>query len=522
VEPFVQSKEFKMPKKSSQTIKSTSDVIQTSLEQFKGDALAIGVFKDTKKVPASYSRLDSASAGAISRVLASGDFTGEANQVTTLYISDKLKFSRLILVGLGEENKADHNTFRLAAGTAARAAAKLKINNPGLALHAVLSDKKNLESLAQAMIEGAIYGCYNFQEYLTEQPARSGIQFTLIALEKADVASMKKGCFVGTAIADAQNYARALSNKPGNVINPQTFAKEAQRLAGEIKVKCTIFDDKKLAAKKMNAILAVGSGSATKPRLVILEYNGCRGSKKSSRPDAIIVGKGVTYDTGGLDIKPITGMLTMNHDKEGACEMLAVMMALSRLKLPLHVIGLAPLVENMLSGTSYRPNDIIRTYSGKTVEITSTDAEGRVILSDALTFGSEMKPKAMIDIATLTGGVVVALGAEYAGLFGNNDDLMQKVNVAAKKAGEPLWILPSGPGYLELMKSKVADLKNTGGRPGAPCTGAAFLKAFVTDDVPWVHLDIAAMDCAEEEKPWRGLGGTAFGVRIVMEYLLSL
>jgi leucyl aminopeptidase len=512
-----------MGKNSSKNIiKSSCDVFHTSLEQFRGDALVIGLFKNTKKVPAVYSKLDAAAGEVFSRMLASSDFAGDANQVATLYMPENLKFGRLILVGLGEEMKADNNTFRLAAGSAARAALKLKVTNLGLALHEVLSDKKNLASIAQATIEGAIYGSYNFQDYFTEQPARGELRFRLIASDKTEMGDLKKGCIVGTAIADAQNYARSLSNKPGNVINPVTFAKEAERLAGKIGVKCTIFDDKKLADKNMNAILAVGSGSATKPRLVILEYNGRKGTSKSSKPDAVIVGKGVTYDTGGLDIKPLTGMLSMNHDKAGACEVLAVMMALSQLKLPLHVVGLAPVVENMPSGTCFRPNDIIRTYSGKTVEITSTDAEGRVILSDALAFGAEMKPKAMIDIATMTGGVVVALGTEYAGLFGNNDELMQKVNESAKKAGEPLWILPSGPGYLELMKSKVADLKNTGGRAGAPCTGAAFLKAFVPDDVPWAHLDIAAMDCAEEEKPWRAVGGTAYGVRIVMEYLLSL
>jgi leucyl aminopeptidase len=176
----------------------------------------------------------------------------------------------------------------------------------------------------------------------------------------------------------------------------------------------------------------------------------------------------------------------------------------------------------MPSGTCYRPNDIIRTYSGKTVEINSTDAEGRVILSDALAYGAEMKPKAMIDLATMTGGVVVALGAEYAGLFGNSDELLEKVKNGAQKAGEPVWILPCGSGYLEMMKSKVADLKNSGGRGGAPCTGAAFLKEFVANDVPWAHIDIAALDCFEDEKSWRGVGGTGYGVRIVMEYLRSL
>jgi len=282
-----------------------------------------------------------------------------------------------------------------------------------------------------------------------------------------------------------------------------------------------VFDEKQLVKMDMNAILAVGCGSIKKPRLIVLEYNGKKSTKKSATPDAVIIGKGVTFDSGGLSIKPTDSLVTMKNDKAGACGTLGIMTALARLKLPVNVVAVVPAVENLLSSTCYRPDDIIRTASGKTVEIVSTDAEGRLILADSLTYATRLKPRAIIDIATLTGGCVVALGNDRAGLFGNNESLIDKINTAAENAGEPLWPMPSGPEYLERMKSKVADLKNTGGREGAACTAAAFLREFA-ENIPWTHLDIAGTDTFSDEKPWRGTGATGFGVRIILEYLRSL
>jgi len=292
-----------MAKKAKKTI---AGVTQTPLDRFKGDVLALGLFKDTKKVPAAYEALDKAADGAIGRFLKLGDFTGEVNQAASLYMPAGLGFSRLLLVGLGDESKVTVNTLRFAAGAAARSAARLKVSAFGLALHGLLAGKFDSESLAQAMAEGAIYGNYNFQDYFTEEKNWTFLNLTLVAAETDNLAALKKGWTNGTIIAEAQNYARRLSNKPGNEINPPILAKEAQRLAKEYGLKCTVFDEKQLAAKKMNAILAVGSGSAAKPRLVVLEYNGRKGAK--GRPDAVIVGKGVTFDRGGLDITPISSM----------------------------------------------------------------------------------------------------------------------------------------------------------------------------------------------------------------------
>jgi leucyl aminopeptidase len=271
---------------------------------------------------------------------------------------------------------------------------------------------------------------------------------------------------------------------------------------------------------KMNAILAVGGGSASKPRLIMLEHNGRR-SAKVAAPDAIIVGKAITFDTGGISIKPSPNMETMKYDKSGGCNVLGILTGAAQLKLPQRIIGLIPAAENMPSHTSYRPGDIIRTYSGKTVEVQNTDAEGRMILCDALHYAAKMKPKAIVDMATLTGACVIALGEHNAGLFSNNDPLRKAIEKAAHTSGESVWHLPSGEEYLEQMKSKMADLKNVIGREGGASTAAAFLGAFV-DKTPWAHIDIAAVADTEKPKPYRAPGATGFAVRLVLEYLRSL
>lgn len=506
-----------MAKKSTQ---SSSNITNIRLEHFKGDALAISLFKNTTKLPTQYESLDRQTGGLITRALKLGDATGQANQLTVLYMPEKMPFQRLIIVGLDDPKEFKTNTLRQAAGTVARVAAKLKISSLGLAIHLLLPDTLAPESAAQTIAEGAIYATYKYSEFISDKNNNS-LKLVFVAPTTANFDRFKKGFITGSIIGESQNYARNLTNKPGNIINPPALASEAQKIARQYGLKCKVFDEKQLVKMDMNAILAVGCGSIKKPRLIVLEYNGKKSTKKSATPDAVIIGKGVTFDSGGLSIKPTDSLVTMKNDKAGACGTLGIMTALARLKLPVNVVAVVPAVENLLSSTCYRPDDIIRTASGKTVEIVSTDAEGRLILADSLTYATRLKPRAIIDIATLTGGCVVALGNDRAGLFGNNESLIDKINTAAKNAGEPLWPMPSGPEYLERMKSKVADLKNTGGREGAACTAAAFLREFA-ENIPWTHLDIAGTDTFSDEKPWRGTGATGFGVRIILEYLRSL
>jgi len=514
----------KQAKQTSVTVK------QVQLHQYDGDILAAGLFEGSERVPKEYANLDKAAGGAIREVLRLGDFKGKANETTILYSTGRVGCRRILLVGLGEKGKIEPAVLRQAAGTAARLADKLGAGRLGLALHAVAEAKINAETAGQVLAEGAVTGRYKYQDYLPadKKTKEVGTMRVAIVEPKAAAASeLNRGRRTGAILGQGQNRARAVANKPGNEINPPSLGREAQKMARQFGLKCRVFNDRQLAEMGMNAILAVGSGSANKPRLIMLEHKGRRiGGRKGSAargkagagPDMMVVGKAITFDSGGISLKPSAKMEDMKFDKSGGCAVLGVMTAAAQLKLPLHIVGLIPAAENIPSQTSYRPGDIIRTYSGKTVEVQNTDAEGRLILSDALAYAAKMKPGAIIDMATLTGACVVALGEHNAGLFGNNDALKKKIEKAAKVSGESVWAMPSGAEYLEQMKSKIADLKNIGDRKGGSCTAAAFLGEFV-GDVPWAHIDIAAVADTNTEKSWRGVGATGFGVRLVVEFM---
>jgi leucyl aminopeptidase len=486
--------------------------------KYRGDVMVLAMFENTKRLPAEYVSVDKAASGAVSALLKLGDFCGKANETTVLYVTGTLKCKRIILVGLGDKKKLELDTLRQAAGTATRMADKLSAAKLGMILHLPVTGKLSPEQMAQAITEGAIVGRYDYQDYLpAKKDSLATMRITILDTKAAVVTKLARGVKIGTAIAQGQNYARMIGNKPGNEINPPSLARQAQQMARKSGLKCKIFNDTQLTKMKMNAILAVGSGSASKPRLIMLEHN----SRKSPRPDLVVVGKAITFDSGGISIKPSQNMESMKFDKCGGCAALGIMAAVAKLKLPLRVVGLIPSAENLPSNTSYRPGDIIRTYSGKTVEVQNTDAEGRMILSDALAYAAKMKPKAIIDMATLTGACVVALGDHNAGLFGNNDTLLKKITQASKPTGEPVWQMPIGGPYLEQMKSKIADLKNIGGRGGGASTAASFLGEFV-GDTPWAHIDIAAMADTDTAKPYCAIGATGFAVRLVTEYLRSL
>ncbi len=504
--------------------KTTVTVEKNSLEKVRADMLVLGLFKDTKRLPTELTSLDKAAGQVISNLLKLGDFTGATNQTSVLYTNGSLSCRRILLVGLGEKKSLKLETLRQAAGVAVRTADKLVAARLAMALHTLIGNKPDLEIVGQAVAEGVISGHYDFQDYMPVSKDKNEVQNLRVSLVDAKATSVRKlnaGRKLGITLAEAQNRSRIIDNKPGNEINPPSLAREAQKLARQFGLKCKIFDDKQLARMKMNAILAVGGGSASKPRLILLEHNGRRRSVKDSGPDAIIVGKAITFDSGGISIKPSANMEAMKYDKSGGCNVLGILTGAAQLKLPIHIVGLIPSAENLPSHTSYRPGDIVRTYSGKTVEVQNTDAEGRMILCDALYYGAKMKPKAIVDMATLTGACVVALGEHNAGLFSNNELLRKEIEKAAEASGESVWHLPSGEEYLEQMKSKMADLKNVSGREGGACTAAAFLGAFV-DDTPWAHIDIAAVADTDKPKPYRAGGATGFAVRLVLEYLRSL
>ena len=489
----------------------------------KTDMLVVGCFSDSGALDKTVKALDDKLDGAIRRLTRLGDFKGAPKTSTILYSHGKIAAERVMLVGLGEQKKADLDVARKAAATAANQAVNMKLKTLALALHRGFGSRPAPAALGKALAEGAYFGSYRYDEFVTQsQNGRLGsLKVEVIDPESRQTKALNAGVSNGAVIGRAQSYARTIANRPANVINPPTLAKAAREMVRGIRgLTCTVFDEKELKAKKMGGILAVGSGSHSAPRLIILKYTPTRKPAKGL-PTVALVGKAVTFDSGGISIKPSADMDQMKLDKSGGIAVLAAMKAVAELGLPLRVCGLIPSAENLPSGTSYRPGDIITTYSGKTVEILNTDAEGRMILCDALAYAVKQKCDTIIDIATLTGACMVALGNYKAGLMGNDDDLIAQIRQAADESGENVWHLPSGDEYAEEMKSKIADLHNTGPRWGGACTAAAFLRQFV-GETTWAHLDIAGMDIFQKGTEYAACGSTGFGVRLLTTYLMNL
>ena len=488
----------------------------------KSDLLAVGVFSDAKR-DRLCEAIDKRLEGAIAKVRKLGDFKAKANTSALLYGDGKIGAKRVLLVGLGERAKATTDTVRDAAALAASKAVELKAGRAVLALHNGFGRGPGAGELGRAIAEGAYFGSYRYDEFVTK--SEDGRLKELVAVvadaNAAKVGQLAKGVRVGSIIGRAQSFARTIANRPGNVMNPAALAAAAKKVASQTaQLSCTVFDEKQLKQKQMGGILAVGSGSVNKPRLIVLKYTPAR--KRRARTVTIgLVGKAITFDSGGISIKPAAGMQEMKLDMSGGAAVLGALKAAAELKLDLNVYGIIPSAENLPSGTSYRPGDIVTTYSGKTVEVQNTDAEGRMLLCDALHYAVEQKCDVIVDIATLTGACIVALGKHKGGLMGNNERLIKQLQAASEASGEKVWHLPSGEEYLEEMKSKIADLKNIGSKWGGACTAAAFLGQFV-GDVNWTHIDMAPREAMfEGDKRSGAVGSTGFGVRLLTAYLMN-
>ena len=487
------------------------------------DLLVAGYFSDSTALDKPIAELDKLLDGAIDRVIKIGDFKGKEKSAAVVYGNEKIGAKRIMLVGLGEKKKATLDTLRKASAYLANKAVAMKVENMSLALHNAFGARFDLETVAKVVAEGIYFGSYRYDEYVTDtENGRLGsLNVSLIEPDAAKIKKLEKGLIPGIIIGQAQSYARTISNRPPNVINPAAIADLAKRMAKEAAgIECTIFDEKELAAKGMGGILAVGAGSKNTPRLIILKYTPADKSAKNL-PTVAIVGKAITFDSGGISIKPSANMDQMKLDKSGGISVLATMKAISQLQLGINVYGLIPSAENLPSGSSYRPGDILTTFSGKTIEIENTDAEGRLILCDALAYAAKQDCEMIIDIATLTGACMVALGKYKAGLMGNDDKLIKQLQAAADASGEKVWHLPSGGEYLDDMKSRIADLKNTGGRWGGASTAASFLEQFIQDK-KWAHLDIAGMDMFEKATDISAEGSTGFGVRLLTAFLSNI
>jgi len=436
--------------------------------------------------------------------LKKGEFEGKSGQQSLV---NPGKGTRVLFYGLGKENEVDADSFRKVAGAVVRAAKGSKCEKAALIL------SKRFEKFAQSVAEGAVLAEYKFTKFKTSKEDKPAELKELLVICSESVShAIKKG----EMLAQCQNYVREMDETPANIMTPQRIAGLAKELAKEIGLGVTIYEKDELKKIGMNGILAVNQGSVLPPALVVLEYN----KTKKELPLYCIVGKGITFDSGGISLKPSKGMHEMKYDKTGALVVLGVMRALSELKLPIRVTGLMPLTENMPSGTAQKPGDIITAYNGKTIEVLNTDAEGRLILADALAFAAEKKPKAIIDLATLTGAIITCLGPHAAGLFTNDDNLAKILSEAGEETRERVWRLPIWKEYADFIKSDFADIKNIGSEIGeaSSITASKFLQEFV-GETKWAHLDIAGVDNIRGSHPYMERGASGIGVRLIVSAL---
>jgi leucyl aminopeptidase len=462
--------------------------------------------------------LDRALGGALTKLMQSKEFEGKANEVLLYHTQGKMPANRLVLVGLGKKNEVTLETIRQAMGSAAKRVRQAKVGIFLAVLPTVVPDGASRVEMAQAMVEGAILGSYQFTVYRTEPISGHDVAGMEILIPLKDqLRQVAEGIRRGVATAEATVFVRDLCNHPSNVLTPTKVASEAKAIARAEGMTIKILEQKEMKRLGMGALLGVARGSQEPPKFIILEYNGAK--KKDERP-VVLVGKTITFDTGGISLKPAENMEHMKADMTGGAEVLASIRAASRLKLPLRVISILPVAENMPGGRAIKPGDIVTTLSGKTVEVQNTDAEGRLILADGLAYAMRYKPAALIDIATLTGACMVALGQFAIGMFGTDQVLKERIRKAGTKTGERVWEMPLWEEYFEQLKSDVADMRNIGGRGGGMITAALFLSKFI-GDCPWVHLDIASTDWSERERPYISKGPTAIGTRLLVQYLID-
>jgi leucyl aminopeptidase len=478
---------------------------------FATPLLAVAVPQGTV-LPPSLATLDSATGGALARLYAAGDFVGKRDEVAVLYPAGPA--GRILLVGVGTVDAAARPDVRRAAAIAAKRARTLGVASG--AFHVAPEARGNLgwREIGQKAAEGLAQGAWVYTDLKKPPEERKPPLESFTLLGSGDGGELEAGHRVGAAIGAGQIFTRGLQVLPGNVCTPTYLGRAAEELAARHGFAVTVLDRSAIEREKMGALLCVAQGSAEEPRFIVLEYDGAPGAP------VVLVGKGVTFDTGGISIKPAQNMEDMKFDMSGAAAVLGTFEVLGRLRPKVRVVGLIPSTENMPSGTAVRPGDVVTSQLGKTIEIINTDAEGRLILCDALSYARRYQPACALDIATLTGAIVVALGHTAAGVMGSDDALVEEVRAAGERAGERVWPLPMWEDYRELMKSDIADVKNAGGRPAGSISAGWFLREFV-DGFPWAHLDIAGTAYTERDEPTRVKGPTGIGVRLFTEFVLN-
>lgn len=484
------------------------------LADTKSQAIILPLFEENKKLSGAALEIDKISDGLISEVINNGDFEAKPSQISVIYTRGSLPSQRIALAGLGKHKEFNLEKLRAAFAKVMQHLRNLNIKEAATEINLDLLPRKK-DQMAQAVAEGSLLGLYQYTPFKTvgREDLKEMEQLTIVADAK-DFSLIESAVKKTQMITQAVCFARDLISAPSNEMTPTIMAQKAQEIAHRKNVSCRVLNKAKMKEMGMNALLAVASGSNEEPKFIILEY---AGGKKSAAP-IVLVGKGLTFDSGGISIKPAEKMDEMKTDMSGGAAVMGVIMAAADLQLPLNIVALVPATENMPGGSAYKPGDIVKSYSGKTIEVLNTDAEGRLILADALAYASELKPAAVVDVATLTGACVIALGDDVIGMLGTDDKLKNEINGAAQTTGELVWELPLWESYHELIKSDIADYKNSSGRVASTITAAAFLSKFAGDS-PWVHLDIAGPAWTTKDKPYIPKGASGVTVRLLVEFL---
>ncbi|MFN0088080.1 MAG: leucyl aminopeptidase [Blastocatellia bacterium] len=476
-------------------------------DEIEGDALVVMVFEGEAPDAGVIGELNRQTQGVIASLIEAGEFTGKSGESAYIHHPAGLRARRLLLLGAGKEAEFTSETLRRLAGTATRTLRGKKARIFALLCRWSLPAAES----AQAATEGAVLALFDPDKYHTSDKTESHLETMALVVAEDGLEETRRGSERGRIIAEAANFAREVINEPSNLMTPTELARRAEETAKTYGLELDVIEEAQMKELGMGSLLGVAQGSAEPAKLIVMRYT----PKAESSETVAIIGKGVTFDTGGISIKPADGMEKMKYDMAGGATTIAAMRAIAQLRPAVHVLGIVPAVENMPGGRAQRPGDVVRSMSGKTIEVINTDAEGRLILCDAISHARNLGATRIVDLATLTGAVSIALGDVHVAILGNNQPWIDDVIAAGKRAGEKLWQLPLTPEYREQIKSEIADIKNVGGRKAGTITAAYFLREFV-DDVPWAHLDIAGTAWNENGKPHFAVGPTGVCVRTLV------
>jgi len=493
-------------------------VIVDDITKIKTGAIIVNFFEGVERLGGDIATVDKALDGAISQLISQGEIKGKLNEITIIHSLGKLPAARVVVAGLGKKHELSLDRVRGVVAEACRGLRQKSVDNIATIAQGAGIAGISLESAAQAVTEGALLGVYSFRRHITKEAEYGEVkQLVIVGSDEASLPILVQGCNKGKVLAEATNLARDMVNEPANYMTPNHMAEVAAKLAETYGLEFSVLEREQMHELGMGALLGVAHGSRQRPKFIVLHYKG----GDSTEIDVTLVGKGITFDSGGISIKPSEGMAEMKGDMAGGAAVMAAISAITQLKLKVNVMAIIPATENLPSDNALKPGDILTAMNGKTIEIVSTDAEGRLILADALSYANKLGTKFVVDVATLTGACRVALGDICSGAFGNNQELMDKVIAAGAEAGELIWQMPMYEQYKEQNKSEVADIKNAGGKYAGAITAAQFLAEFV-GDTPWVHLDIAGTSLSDKERTYLVKGATGVPVRTLVNLVLSL